>query len=128
MKKIFDNIAADAGHGHGGYNFTGYVKNAQDNARQVALEMIYQNMNRPSVCFWGLFSEILVNDGRFTDRHHSTVDVKVYTNQKDATLYVNGKKIARQQADDIHRIIFKDVQLSEGDNKMEFLAFHSLIS
>ena len=288
--------------GPGGYDFTGYVKNVKDNARQVALEMIYQNFNRPSVCFWGIFNEILVNDGRFkawddpvpfvkelhalyketdpsrlttfatcvpqqhylgcsdliawnkyfrrpgneesvrkfymqahetsggqpvgiseygdagsprqhydprydkarthsetyqclthegywraikdmdflwcktiwqfsdmqssirhegdhdgrndkgmvtydrqekkdiyyfyraqwnpepmlyitdrrfTDRHHATVDVKVYTNQKDATLYVNGKKIAKQQADDIHRIIYKDVQLSEGDNRIE---------
>ena len=288
--------------GPGGYDFTGYVKNVKDNARQVALEMIYQNFNRPSVCFWGIFNEILVNDGRFkawddpvpfvkelhalyketdpsrlttfatcvpqqhylgcsdliawnkyfrrpgneesvrkfytqahetsggqpvgiseygdagsprqhydprydkarthsetyqclthegywraikdmdflwcktiwqfsdmqssirhegdhdgrndkgmvtydrqekkdiyyfyraqwnpepmlyitdrrfTDRHHATVDVKVYTNQKDATLYVNGKKIAKQKADDIRRVIFKDVQLSEGDNKIE---------
>ena len=288
--------------GPGGYDFTGYVKNVKDNARQVALEMIYQNFNRPSVCFWGIFNEILVNDGRFkawddpvpfvkelhalyketdpsrlttfatcvpqqhylgcsdliawnkyfrrpgneesvrkfymqahetsggqpvgiseygdagsprqhydprydkalthsetyqclthegywraikdmdflwcktiwqfsdmqssirhegdhdgrndkgmvtydrqekkdiyyfyraqwnpepmlyitdrrfTDRHHATADVKVYTNQKDATLYVNGKKIAKQKADDIRRVIFKDVQLSEGDNKIE---------
>ena len=287
--------------GPGGYNFTGYVKNAEDNARQVALEMVCQNMNRPSVCFWGIFNEILVNDGRFkawddpvpfvrelhqlykqadpsrlttfatcvphthylgcsdlmawnkyfrrpgneanvrkfyeeayktrggqplgiseygdagsikihtdprydrqrdhaenyqllthegywraikdmdwlwcktiwqfsdmqssirhegdrdgmndkgmvtydrqtrkdiyyfykaqwnpepmvyitgrrfTNRKHAPTDVRVYTNQKDATLYVNGKKIARQQADDIHRIIFKDVQLAEGDNKI----------
>ena len=51
--------------GPGGYNFTGYVKNTEENARQVMLEMIYQNMNRPSVCFWGLFNEILVDDGRF---------------------------------------------------------------
>ena len=51
--------------GPGGYDFTGYVKNVEENARQVALEMIYQNYNHPSVCFWGLFNEILVDDGRF---------------------------------------------------------------
>lgn len=51
--------------GPGGYDFTGYVKNAEENARQVALEMIYQNINHPSVCFWGIFNEILVDDGRF---------------------------------------------------------------
>ena len=288
--------------GPGGYNFTGYVSNAEENARQVALEMIYQNMNHPAVCFWGLFNEILVDDGRFkawddpvpfvkelnalykqtdptrlttfatcvphthylgcsdliawnkyfrrpgneanvrkfyeearqttggqplgiseygdagsikihtdprydkvrdhaenyqlathegywraikdsewlwcktiwqfsdmqssirhegdrdgmndkgmvtydrmtrkdiyyfykaqwnpepmlyitgqrfVNRQHALTDVKVYTNQKDATLYVNGKKIARQKADDIHRVIFKDVELAEGDNKIE---------
>ena len=291
--------------GPGGYDFTGYVANTQENARQVALEMIYQNFNRPSVCFWGLFNEILVNDGRFkawddpvpfikelnalykqtdptrlttfatcvphehylgcsdlmawnkyfrrpgneasvrkffeqayqtsggqplgiseygdagspnqhydprydkarthsetyqcithegywraikdldwlwcktiwqfsdmqssirhegdhdgrndkgmvtydrlekkdifyfykaqwnpepmvyitdrrfTNRKHPTVDVKVYTNQKAATLYVNGKKVARQLGDDIHRIIYKDVQLTEGENKIEVRA------
>lgn len=291
--------------GPGGYNFTGYVKNTEENARQVALEMIYQNFNRPSVCFWGLFNEILVDDGRFkawdnpvpfvkqlhelyketdptrltcfatcvphdhylgcsdliawnkyfrrpgneegvrkfytkahessggqplgiseygdagspnqhydprydkvkthsetyqclthegywraikdidflwcktiwqfsdiqssirhegdhdgrndkgmvtydrkerkdiyyfykaqwnpepmvyitdrrfTNRKHGLTDVKVYTNQKEATLYVNGKKIARQKADDIHRVIYKDVQLLEGDNKIEVRA------
>ena len=288
--------------GPGGYNFTGYVKNTEENARQVMLEMIYQNMNRPSVCFWGLFNEILVDDARFrawddpvpfvrelhqlckqtdpsrlttfatcvphthylgcsnlmawnkyfrrpgnegnvrrfyedayttrggqplgiseygdagsprqhydprydrvrthsetyqclthegywhaikdmdwlwckciwqfsdmqtsirhegdrdgmndkgmvtydrsekkdiyyfykaqwnpepmlyitdrrfTNRKHPTVDIKVYTNQREATLYVNGKKIAKQKADDIHRVIYKDVPLTEGDNKIE---------
>ena len=288
--------------GPGGYNFTGYLKNVEENARQVMLEMIYQNMNRPSVCFWGLFNEILVDDGRFKawdnpvpfvselhqlckqtdpsrlttfatcvphihylgcsdlmawnkyfrrpgneqsvrqfygeayttrggqplgiseygdagsikihtdprydrqrdhaenyqltthegywraikdmdwlwckiiwqfsdmqssirhegdldgvndkgmvtydrnvckdiyyfykaqwnhepmvyitgrrfiDRKHAVTGVKVYTNQQDATLYINGKKIARQKADDLHRVIFNDVQLAEGENKIE---------
>lgn len=53
--------------GPGGYNFTGYLHNAglEEHARQVSLEMVYQNFNHPSVCFWGIFNEILVNDGRF---------------------------------------------------------------
>ena len=288
--------------GPGGYNFTGYVANAQDNARQVAQEMVYQNMNHPSVCFWGIFNELLVNDGRwkawddpvpfvkelhalykridpsrlttfatcvpqnhylgcsdliawnkyyrrpgneasvrkfydevhqtsggqpvgiseygdagspnqhynprhdkvrthsetyqcithegywraikdsewlwcktiwqlsdvqssirhegdhdgrndkgvvtydrsvkkdiyyfyktqwnpepmlyitdrrFTDRRHAVTDIKVYTNQKEATLYMNGKKVARQKADDIHRVVFKDIQLCEGNNLIQ---------
>ena len=285
--------------GPGGYNFTGYVSNVEENARQVTLEMVFQNYNRPSVCFWGIFNEILVDDGRFkawdnpipfvkelhalykqtdpsrlttfatcvpqshylgcsdliawnkyfrrpgneqsvrkfydeayqtsggqpvgiseygdagspnqhydprydkaythsetyqcithegywraikdsewlwcktiwqfsdiqssirhegdhdgrndkgmvtydrsvkkdiyyfykaqwnpepmlyitdrrfADRRHDVTDIKVYTNQKEATLYVNGKKIAKQKVDDIHRIIYKDVQLAEGEN------------
>ena len=32
---------------------------------------------------------------------------------------MNGKKIANQKADDILCVIFKDVQLSEGDNRIE---------
>ncbi|MBQ8467915.1 MAG: beta-galactosidase [Prevotella sp.] len=56
--------------GPGGYDFTGYVKNVEENARQVALEMIYQNYNHPSVCFWGLFNELLVDEGRFREWDH----------------------------------------------------------
>ena len=56
--------------GPGGYNFTGYVHNVEDNARQVALEMVYQNYNHPSVCFWGLFNELLVDEGRFREWDH----------------------------------------------------------
>jgi beta-galactosidase len=53
--------------GPGGYNFTGYLHNPgfEDNARQAALEMVYQKFNHPSVCFWGIFNEILVTDTRF---------------------------------------------------------------
>lgn len=53
--------------GPGGYDFTGYVKNVEENARQVALEMVHQNYNHPSVCFWGLFNELLVDEGRFRE-------------------------------------------------------------
>ncbi len=291
--------------GPGGYDFTGYVRNVEENARQVALEMVYQNYNHPSVCFWGLFNELLMDDGRFrawdnpvnfikelnrlvkqadpsrlttfatcvphthylgcsdlmawnkyfrkpgneqdvrqfyaearqttngqplgiseygdagsvnihydprydrvrthsehyqllthegywraikdeewlwckciwqfsdmqtairhegdrdgmndkgmvtydrkackdiyyfykaqwntepmvyitdrrfVNRHHSPTDIKVYTNQATATLYINGQKIASAKADNIHRVVFKNVQLSEGDNRIEVRA------
>lgn len=53
--------------GPGGYNFTGYLHNPrlEENARQTAMEMIWQKYNHPSVCFWGIFNEILVTDNRF---------------------------------------------------------------
>ncbi len=52
--------------GPGGYRFTGYLHNEglEENARQTALEMIYQKYNHPSVCFWGIFNEILVTDNQ----------------------------------------------------------------
>ena len=49
--------------GPGGYMYTGYLKSVEENARQALLEMVYQKYNHPSVCFWGLFNELLVNDG-----------------------------------------------------------------
>lgn len=48
--------------GPGGYDYTGYVPSVEDNARQTLREMVYQKMNHPSVCFWGLFNELLAGD------------------------------------------------------------------
>ncbi len=49
--------------GPGGYKYTGYLKSVEENAWQAAHELVYQKFNHPSVCFWGLFNELLVNDG-----------------------------------------------------------------
>ena len=58
----------------------------------------------------------------FVNRKHEVTDVKVYSNQKDATLYVNGNIIAKQQSDDINRIVFKGVHLSKGKNTIRVKA------
>ncbi len=50
--------------GPGGYFFTGYVSDVSDNARLAMREMVYQKMNHPSVMFWGLFNELLIDDGK----------------------------------------------------------------
>jgi len=49
--------------GPGGYNGEGYIKSTalEQQARQVLVEMIRQNFNHPSVCFWGLFNELKLN-------------------------------------------------------------------
>jgi beta-galactosidase len=46
--------------GPGGYSGYGYIKSKalQQQAIQVLTEMIRQNFNHPSVCFWGLFNEL----------------------------------------------------------------------
>lgn len=46
--------------GPGGYSWTGYVNNPSlhSHAKQVLTELIRQNYNHPSICFWGLFNEI----------------------------------------------------------------------
>ena len=51
--------------GPGGYAYTGYLHNEglERNAREVLKELVYQKFNHPSICFWGVFNEILVNDG-----------------------------------------------------------------
>lgn len=51
--------------GPGGYSYTGYLRNEgfENNARNVVKELVYQKYNHPSVCFWGIFNEILVDNG-----------------------------------------------------------------
>jgi len=53
---------------------------------------------------------------RYTQRTDALTDVKVYTNQPQATLYVNGKKVGKAKKDDISRIVFKNVTLRPGEN------------
>ena len=52
--------------GPGGFQFAGYIDSEgfKDNARQCLYELVYQKYNHPSICFWGLFNEILYSDGR----------------------------------------------------------------
>jgi len=49
--------------GPGGYTGTGYVKNTdlENNIKQTLTELIRQNYNHPSICFWGLFNELNFN-------------------------------------------------------------------
>lgn len=49
--------------GPGGYEYTGYVKNVEENARLGLKELVYQKFNHPSIVFWGIFNELLVSDG-----------------------------------------------------------------
>ncbi|MDR0833834.1 MAG: glycoside hydrolase family 2 protein [Candidatus Symbiothrix sp.] len=46
--------------GPGGYRDKGFVdqQSFKDNGKQQLLEMIHQNYNHPSICFWGLFNEL----------------------------------------------------------------------
>lgn len=49
--------------GPGGYTGTGYLKNKNMEAytRTMLTELIRQNYNHPSICFWGLFNELKLN-------------------------------------------------------------------
>jgi beta-galactosidase len=68
---------------------------------------------------WNPEPMVYITGRRFKNRKHGLTDVKAYTNQKEATLYVNGCKIGKAKADDIGRLQWKDVQLSKGDNVIE---------
>ena len=51
--------------GPGGYQFTGAIQTEgfMRNARQVTRELVYQKINHPSICFWGIFNEVLADSG-----------------------------------------------------------------
>jgi beta-galactosidase len=46
--------------GPGGYADVGFINQPtfRENGKQQLIEMIRQNFNRPSICFWGLFNEL----------------------------------------------------------------------
>ncbi len=70
--------------GPGGYNYTGYVKNEglQAHSRQVLNELVYQNYNHPSICFWGIFNELLITDNqKFQAYDHPVAFVKELNEQ-----------------------------------------------
>ena len=49
-------------------------------------------------------------------------DVKVYTNQPSAVLYVNGKKISSLKKDSLGRIIWTGVSLEKGENEIKVVS------
>ena len=61
--------------GPGGYAYTGYLHNEglERNIREGLKELVYQKYNHPSICFWGIFNEILVDDGTFFREYDNPV-------------------------------------------------------
>jgi beta-galactosidase len=68
---------------------------------------------------WSDEPTLYISARRYVDRTDAEVPVKVYTNQKDVTLYVNGKRIGKAKADALHRAEFPSVILREGENLIE---------
>lgn len=68
--------------GPGGYTGTGYVKDQEleSNIRQMLKELIRQNYNHPSVCFWGLFNELKLN---FDDPQPFIKELNTLAKQED---------------------------------------------
>lgn len=68
---------------------------------------------------WNREPMLYIASRRFTDRNQSTTDIKVYTNCPEATLYINGKKVATKTADEIHVCRFEGIELKPGINKIK---------
>lgn len=59
---------------------------------------------------------------RYTQRTEAKTEVKVYTNQPQATLYVNNRRIGKAKKDEIGRITFKGITLRQGENVIRVTA------
>ena len=67
---------------------------------------------------WSTEPMIYITSRRFTKRPEASVQVKVYSNLRENTLYVNGKKIGKQKSDSLHRVVWQNVTLSKGENRI----------
>ena len=67
---------------------------------------------------WSTEPMIYITSRRFTKRPEASVQVKVYSNLRENTLYVNGKKIGKQKSDSLHRVVRQNVTLSKGENRI----------
>ena len=67
---------------------------------------------------WNTEPMIYINSRRFTERNASQTQIKAYSNLKEATLYINGKKIGTAKKDNINRMVWDNVVLSPGKNEI----------
>jgi beta-galactosidase len=65
---------------------------------------------------WNSEPMIYITSRRFTERNSTDAEVKVYTNLKEATLYINGLKISKMKKDNINRIVWNNIKLVQGKN------------
>ena len=59
---------------------------------------------------------------RFINRAKERIDIKVYTNLMDAILFVDGRNSGHGRNDGNGRIMFSDVPLHEGENRIRVAA------
>jgi beta-galactosidase len=71
---------------------------------------------------WSEAPMLYIAHRRYTLRSQAVTDVKVYTNQPKAVLYLDGRKVATGRGDGLGRIVFADVRLHEGDNTVRVVS------
>jgi len=71
---------------------------------------------------WNSEPVVYITSRRHTERTKALTDVKVYSNQPWAVLYVNGVKVGKALNDGMSRIIWHDVALRPGDNEIKVVS------
>lgn len=67
--------------------------------------------------YWREDAVLHLTGKRYVNREGDLTQFKVYTNEVEVTLYVNGQKIATQLQED-KKVVFTDVALIDGENKV----------
>lgn len=68
---------------------------------------------------WSLEPMVYIASRRAVKRTLPQTDIKIYSNCKEVTLKVNGKKVGKMQPDEIRMCLFKNISLQKGSNKIE---------
>lgn len=68
---------------------------------------------------WSDAPVLYLTDRRFTERTNAVTDVKIYSNAKQAELFVNGQSQGIRANDGNAVFLWKNVRLSPGENKIE---------
>lgn len=68
---------------------------------------------------WNPEPMLYITSRRFTKRTEAQTKVKIYTNLPEATLYVNGKKIGKMKKNELGIMVWKDVELTKGQNEIK---------
>jgi Glycosyl hydrolases family 2, TIM barrel domain/Glycosyl hydrolases family 2, sugar binding domain/Glycosyl hydrolases family 2/Domain of unknown function (DUF4982) len=68
---------------------------------------------------WSDEPVLYISSRRFTERKRSSVDIKIYTNLQQVELQVNGDTISSKQSLGQARLIWSDIELEMGENKIE---------
>lgn len=68
---------------------------------------------------WNPEPILYLTSKRFTKRAELITDIKVFSNQKEVELFINGKKIGVKQPDSFKTIVWEGIKLESGDNKIE---------
>ena len=82
--------------------------------RQIKKDAFYfykANWSDQPVCY--------ITDRRFTERTNAVTDVKLYCNAPEAELLVNGASLGKKNAGADSVLLWKDVALKPGENKIE---------
>ena len=72
---------------------------------------------------WSNNPVLYITERRHNERTEAKTTVKIYTNLKEVTLFVNNKKVEKQKlVSDINIITFKNITLQEGENTIKVIS------